>query len=226
MKKCLLIAAILLCCIMLLTACGCEHEWVDADCVNPMTCALCQETEGAPLGHSWMAATCEQPKSCENCDATEGEAKGHQWEDATCIAPKKCAICFKTEGNPISHQWEEATTEAPKTCVNCQMTDGDKINVDPRFTTESTKELYGEWICDVVLTGDMIDMEGYIEELPCTLRYEFTRTGELKASVEIGDLFAFMDELKQATLDAMYCQTSSIPFISELMRMSSDSLAS
>lgn len=204
MKRKLFLMVLALIVVLLLAGCGCEHEWVDANCVNPKTCSLCEETEGAPLGHSWVAATCANPKSCENCDATEGEALGHTWEDATCIIPKKCATCHETEGEPLSHDWEEATTEAPKTCRNCQETEGEKLQTDPRFTTASTKHLQGLWSCEVVLTGDMMGTTGYLDEVPCTLFYEFGNTGELNATVEIHDRLAFMEGLRKMTMDVTY----------------------
>lgn len=35
-----------------LTACGCEHEWVEGTCLKAETCALCGEEQGEVLGHS------------------------------------------------------------------------------------------------------------------------------------------------------------------------------
>lgn len=39
---------------VLLTGCGCEHEWAEATCRTPKTCNLCRETEGEALGHTWQ----------------------------------------------------------------------------------------------------------------------------------------------------------------------------
>ena len=36
----------------------CTHEWTDATCTAPKTCALCGETEGEALGHSYENGTC------------------------------------------------------------------------------------------------------------------------------------------------------------------------
>ena len=36
----------------------CTHEWTDATCTAPKTCALCGETEGEALGHSYETGTC------------------------------------------------------------------------------------------------------------------------------------------------------------------------
>lgn len=78
MNKLRLISALLLL-VMLLTAlagCACQHEWVEANCLNP--------------------------KTCTRCGATEGEKNDeHQWEDATTVFPKTCSVCGKREGGKI-----------------------------------------------------------------------------------------------------------------------------
>lgn len=204
MKRKIWIACLLVICIVMLAGCKCEHEWVDADCDSAKTCALCEETEGAPLGHSWLAATCEDPKTCENCGATEGEAKGHFWEEATCEVAETCNVCHQTEGEPLGHTWEEATTELPKTCSVCQAKEGEPLDVDPRFTTASTKELHGIWSCDVTLTGKMLEMEDYLEALECTLFYNFGSNGEGNMYIEFEDRFVILEAMKKMTLDVTY----------------------
>lgn len=204
MKKKMWIIVLALICVLALAGCKCEHEWVEADCDTAKTCSLCGETEGAPLGHSWAAATCEDPKTCENCGAKEGEAKGHFWDEATCEEAMTCNVCRATEGEPLGHVWEEATTELPKTCTVCQATEGEPLDVDPRFTTESTKELHGRWSSDVVLTGEMLGMEDYVEKLECTLFYEFSSNGEGNMYIEFEDRFAVLDAMKKMTLDTTY----------------------
>ncbi len=177
MKKYICLLSVFLLCILLFAGCGCRHEW--------------------------LAATCTSPKTCELCGLTEGESKGHIWEDATCIIPKKCSVCHTTEGEALSHNWVEATTEAPKTCTNCQATEGSALQTDPRFTTAATKHLQGIWTCDVVLTGEMLGTPGYFEALPCTLIYEFGKTGEMTGTIELEDNFAFLEEFKRFTTDLM-----------------------
>lgn len=208
-KRMIGLIAVLLC-LALLSGCGCEHEWKDATCTDPMTCALCEETEGAPNGHSWMAATCDAPKTCEICGAVEGEAKGHAWIAATCETAKTCDICRETEGEAQGHTWEDATTELPKTCSTCQETEGEKLNIDPKFTTASTKDLYGKWSCDVSLTGEDLGLEDYVDTWKCTLFYEFTNEGVVMTSVEFDDLFALIDTMKKVTIDALYAEFASM----------------
>ncbi len=55
-----------------LTGCGCDHAWTDANCETPKTCSECGETEGEALGHKWLDATTEAPQTCETCGLTEG----------------------------------------------------------------------------------------------------------------------------------------------------------
>lgn len=196
-------------CVLLLAGCSCEHEWKEADCITPKTCSLCQETEGSPLGHSWLAATCTAPKTCEICQQTEGEPLGHNWEEATCVTPKKCTRCHETEGTAMEHDWEDATTETPKTCKNCQKTEGERIITDPRFTTESTKDLYGKWSCHVDIPGEMIEVEDYFETISATLYYEFKNNGDLIMTLELDDAFAFLEGMKQMMADAMYAEGAS-----------------
>lgn len=126
MKK-LMIIALALVMLLALAGCACEHEWMDADCVNPRICAKCEEVEGTPLGHTWSAATCVDPKICENCAATEGEPKGHEWVEATCTEPNICSVCGETDGEPLGHAWVDATELAPKTCSACGVTEGDPL---------------------------------------------------------------------------------------------------
>ncbi len=157
------------------SSCGCKHEWKDANCTEPKTCTLCNVTEGEAAGHKWLDATCTTPKVCKNCDAEDSK--------------------------PLGHDWQDATTEAPTTCSRCKVTEGKKIDADPRFTTESTKEFYGKWTCDTILPGETFGLEAYIDEIPCTLSYEFKNAGDVIADIELDDYFAFMDILKQATKD-------------------------
>lgn len=110
---------------LLLTACGCKHEWAEATCTTAKTCTLCEEVEGEPLGHSWADATCEAPKSCSGCGLTEGEALGHDWVDATCETPKSCSQCTLTEGEALGHSWNNATCAEKKICAACNFASGE-----------------------------------------------------------------------------------------------------
>ena len=57
-----------------LTLAGChKHQWQEASCTAPQTCAECEETDGEPLGHTWTEASYSAPKTCSVCGQTEGE---------------------------------------------------------------------------------------------------------------------------------------------------------
>ena len=51
MKRILSTVLLLVLCCTLLTGCFCKHEWQDATCTTPTTCALCGKTEGSASGH-------------------------------------------------------------------------------------------------------------------------------------------------------------------------------
>ena len=83
----------------------CVHEWADATCTAPVTCALCGMTEGEALGHSWdegavtQAPTCTEQGvktyTCDACGATYTEAvamdpEAHNWDEGTVTTPATC----------------------------------------------------------------------------------------------------------------------------------------
>jgi len=130
MKRMLSFMALMLLCLVLFSGCQCSHEWVDADCITPVTCANCGKTEGEPLGHTWVDATCTAPRSCSLCGLTERDILEHSWKEATCAAPKTCDGCGLTEGDALEHTWQDANYQVPKTCSVCAGTEGDPIPSD------------------------------------------------------------------------------------------------
>ena len=90
---------------VLLTACQCQHDWVEADCTTAKTCTRCDEVIGDPLGHSWIEATCTSAKTCASCGRTEGSTVAHNWLDASCDQPQTCRDCGKTTGEALGHDW-------------------------------------------------------------------------------------------------------------------------
>lgn len=126
-KRLIVCAGVLSC--ILLSACCISHDWREATCTEPKTCAKCGKTEGEPQGHIWTAATCTAPRTCSVCGATEGEPLGHDWKAATCTEPKTCTVCGETTGKPLGHTWVAATYERPKTCSVCGATEGEPLKV-------------------------------------------------------------------------------------------------
>lgn len=210
-KRFLALTALVLVFALGLSACGCAHEtWTEADCLNPKTCADCGETEGEALGHNWKDADCLNPKTCQRCGTTEGAALGHAWADATCAAPKTCSRCALTEGDPLPHTWTEATTEAPKTCTACGATEGERIVTDPRFTTASTKDLYGEWVCDISLPGAATGLADFETAFQLQLHMSLSNDGKAAVTVSLenaeelaADLVIYMSDLLYESLEAM-----------------------
>lgn len=169
MKRNMLILALALVLVLSLALTGCqkacEHEWKDANCSDPKTCELCDETDGAPLGHTWKAATCNAAKTCETCGKVEGQTLGHTWVDATCENPKTCSTCKAEEGEALGHTWVDATTEAPKTCSTCSKTEGDPIEVDDRFVTANCKDLFGSWTGKYINNAEDMGLTGIDAEM-------------------------------------------------------------
>ena len=50
---------------LLLTGCGCKHEWNAANCTTPKTCTVCETTDGGVLGHNYVNGNCN---SCGGSD--------------------------------------------------------------------------------------------------------------------------------------------------------------
>ena len=102
----LLSLALVLGALFALSACKkkCKHEWQDATCTAPKTCALCSETEGEALGHTGGTATCAEQAKCSRCNTAYGEkSTTHDYAAATCVAPKTCKVCAVTEGEALGH---------------------------------------------------------------------------------------------------------------------------
>lgn len=116
--------------IMILTSCGCKHEWVPATCTEPKTCLICGATEGMPIGHQWKIATCTEPKTCTVCGATLGNANGHQiteWAitvEPTCtsngLKTGVCVTCGEEQAEEIDmidHSFGQWKVETQPTCT-------------------------------------------------------------------------------------------------------------
>lgn len=63
--------------LLLLSGCGCEHKWIEANCISPRTCSLCSKTEGDIGDHTWQNATCSAPQTCETCGTIQGDPLPH-----------------------------------------------------------------------------------------------------------------------------------------------------
>ena len=104
MKKTIACTLIIATTLGLFSGCSCDHDWIDADCTSPKTCAKCHETRGDEKGHKWIDATCDTPKTCSECDKEQGKPLEHDWQDATCLAPITCKLCGKKDGKELGHE--------------------------------------------------------------------------------------------------------------------------
>ena len=106
MKRYVPLLICLILCLCLLTACDCSHEWQEATCTAPKTCAKCQETEGEPIAHNWQDATCAAPQTCTVCQETEGEVLAHSYGrwllDAESMY-RVCDFCGASESTEIDY---------------------------------------------------------------------------------------------------------------------------
>lgn len=97
-KKTLIIMLVLLA--LVLSGCACEHEWADADCLNPQICRKCEETGAEALGHDWMAASCTAAETCSRCGETQGQPLKHSygsWTFGETDMTHSCESCGQTE---------------------------------------------------------------------------------------------------------------------------------
>lgn len=163
---------------LLLTGCGCKHEW--------------------------QAATCDTPKTCSLCQVTEGEALGHTWADATCETAKTCTACNKTEGEALGHKWEDATTEAPKTCSVCQKTEGEKIVTDSRFTTAANKELFGTWTGVIKVSGSELIDKTFTGTLNVDYSITFNNDGSYEEITKLANEEEFVKSVEKFYTDTLY----------------------
>lgn len=111
----------------MLTGCCMSHEWKEATCTEPKTCAKCGKSEGEALGHTWVGATCAEAKHCSVCGEIEGEPLEHTWANATCVEAKHCSVCGETEGEPLEHVLTEANYQQPAICEVCGETVGEPL---------------------------------------------------------------------------------------------------
>lgn len=149
------------------SGCACTHEWQDATCTEPKTCAKCGEIEGEAHGHQWQEPTCTEPKTCKICGETEGDALGHEWINASCAAPKTCGVCGETEGSALGHTWEDATCTQPKTCRLCGETTGEALGHqagEVKITKEPTCTAEGESAAICTVCGKTFTQP--VEKLP------------------------------------------------------------
>lgn len=98
MKRTVLLLVVLSLFVGLVSCGSCDHTYQDAcDAV----CNECNEPRTPP--HAWTEASCELPMSCSLCGETEGIPLGHSGGQATCLARAVCAACHREYGEIGTH---------------------------------------------------------------------------------------------------------------------------
>lgn len=113
-----------------LSGCCLAHDWEEATCEKPKTCAKCGETEGEALGHVWEEATCTKAKACSVCGAEQGSPLGHSWKAATCTEAAACTVCGAAGEAALGHFWQEADCTRAKACRRCGGKEGEPLGHD------------------------------------------------------------------------------------------------
>lgn len=122
--------------ILMLSACGCRHEWMEANCVAPRVCTLCQKTEGEALGHIWQDATCTKQKTCSVCSLTDGSTLPHTPGEKEITTDYILAVQLETQ-SCTSCGTELGSIETP-----LSMVDGDYFCLSPNEFVKRLNHIY------------------------------------------------------------------------------------
>ena len=143
------ILVVLLVCFVLLcfSSCKCKHEWAEATCTEPMTCSLCGEKQGEPLGHKWSEATCTEPMTCSVCGEKQGNTIAHHYSNATVTINPSCT----TDGETTSIC--EVCGNELKESVNA--TGHNYVEIDHLSTLHPACETKGRKVEECVNCGDL-----------------------------------------------------------------------
>lgn len=100
--------------------------------------------------HDWRDATCTEPRTCAICGRTEGDALGHSWQPATCTEPETCERCGVQQGKPVGHKVKEWKTQTEATCANEGIAVGKCVNCgeEQKQNIPKTEHSFGDWVVD------------------------------------------------------------------------------
>lgn len=144
----------------------CVHEWLDATCQTPKTCAKCKATEGDISDHKYSEATCTKPEICVHCGIWYGLASGHDYAEATCAAPATCRVCGSEKGKPV-HEYTAATCTEPEACVKCNAIGSEPLGhslitelISATCNADGYEHMYCT-VCDYTGVGEVFPMVGH-----------------------------------------------------------------
>lgn len=205
MRKAIVGLFVILTVTIIMTGCGCNHEWEEATCLAPQTCALCGRQEGSVTAHSWKEANCTDAKTCEVCQATEGEPRGHKWEEATCERPETCSVCGATEGLKADHSVQIGICEVCGESVNYDLVKNIKSYIDAAY---AVLESYAGNLSDV--RGGKADMVIYLHSGVCDANENYKRVIDLCGDYpELSTLKAYAQNIIDATPQEITDKTDS-----------------
>lgn len=192
MKKILALFTLITICFSF-SACGCEHNWIDATCQSPKTCSLCEKTQGKndPSQHAWKDATCITPKTCTICNINEGDvSSSHAYEGDKC---KDCGIIQLTLDNYENYFECNAQVKTGETIGNliCSLICSCKVMGNSHFKfndvyitikfTHYNRDNYQQYLVNNVLIakGEPVTTEAAIQdEETCTIKLNIAGNGE------------------------------------------------
>lgn len=61
-----------------------EHDWLPATCVSPMTCSICERTEGGLGKHNFLPKACNVTRTCPICTYTYEAAHSIDPDTGSC----------------------------------------------------------------------------------------------------------------------------------------------
>ena len=190
---------------IIMTGCGCNHEWEEATCLNPKTCSLCGKQEGSMTAHSWKEANCTDAKTCEVCQATEGEPRGHNWEEATCERPKTCSVCEATEGLKAEHSVQVGICVVCGDSVNYDLVKNIKSYIDAAY---AILDSYASNLSNV--RGTKADLVIYLHSGVCDANENYKRVIDLCDNYpELSTLKAYAQNIIDATPQEIKDETNS-----------------
>ena len=140
-----------------------EHNFADADCLNPKTCE-CGATEGEALGHTAEADddNCTTDIKCATCGAvvTSGKTQhvAHA-DDGDCTTPVTCTECSSVitaaKSHDFSGAWEKDASGHWHVCANegCTKTDTKADHTSDGAATEEKAEKCT--VCEYVIVPEL-----------------------------------------------------------------------
>jgi len=102
----------------------CKHEWKEATCTEPKTCAKCGETEGNRLWHDYVG-NCEEYGRCTRCGDTLPTKYSHRYK-GNCEEHGTCIDCGKTSPETLTHIWNGDIHTGAMSCSRCEKSITDK----------------------------------------------------------------------------------------------------